>query len=356
MYFARLRVDGKLIRASLKTNTLSVAVLRLADRTKEERQRAEGQEAVALGKMTFHDAMEVFRSRLESDQSIKPRTVEYRKERMAALLKSWPDLEKMDVAKISKTDCLNWAKRFSTAAPSNFNNTVGTLKMIIDVAIEAGARYNNPAGEIKKMRVRPKRLTLPDQAQFLKFVHAMRDSGVGFCHQAADLVEFLAYGGFRLGEAARITWEHCDFEKGEILVLGDPETGTKNWAIRRVPMIPDMRRHLEGIRASRKVTQPTDRVMPVKECQITMTRVAKEIGMTRITHHDLRHLFATRCIESGVDVPTVSRWLGHKDGGALAMKTYGHLRDAHSTEMAQKVFFSVPSQENVVPMPKEGAA
>jgi hypothetical protein len=30
-------------------------------------------------------------------------------------------------------------------------------------------------------------------------------------------------------------------------------------------------------------------------------------------------LFATRCIESGVDIPTVSRWLGHKDGGALAM-------------------------------------
>jgi len=44
----------------------------------------------------------------------------------------------------------------------------------------------------------------------------------------------------------------------------------------------------------------------------------------RITHHDLRHLFATRCIEAGVDIPTVSRWLGHQDGGALCMKTYGH--------------------------------
>jgi len=54
----------------------------------------------------------------------------------------------------------------------------------------------------------------------------------------------------------------------------------------------------------------------------------------------LRHLFATRCIESGVDIPTVSRWLGHKDGGALAMKTYGHLRDLHSTTMAQKVVFT----------------
>jgi integrase len=57
------------------------------------------------------------------------------------------------------------------------------------------------------------------------------------------------------------------------------------------------------------------------------------------THHDLRHLFATRCIESGVDIPTVSRWLGHRDGGALAMRTYGHLGDEHSKSMAAKVSF-----------------
>lgn len=75
-----------------------------------------------------------------------------------------------------------------------------------------------------------------------------------------------------------------------------------------------------------------------------MDRAAKLIGMFRITHHDLRHLFATRCIESGVDIPTVSRWLGHKDGGALAMKTYGHLRDEHSANMARKVTFSTPPQ------------
>ncbi len=30
------------------------------------------------------------------------------------------------------------------------------------------------------------------------------------------------------------------------------------------------------------------------------------------------------------------RWLGHKDGGALAMRVYG-LRDQHSQAMAQKV-------------------
>jgi integrase len=62
------------------------------------------------------------------------------------------------------------------------------------------------------------------------------------------------------------------------------------------------------------------------------------VGLYRI-HHDLRHLFATRCIENGVDIPTVSRWLGHQDGGALCMKTYGHLRDEHSSNEARKVAF-----------------
>jgi len=80
-------------------------------------------------------------------------------------------------------------------------------------------------------------------------------------------------------------------------------------------------------------------VMLVHECQGAIDTACKKLSIVRITHHDLRHLFATRCIESGVDIPTVSRWLGHKDGGALAMKVYGHLRDSHSTAMAQKVRF-----------------
>jgi hypothetical protein len=31
-----------------------------------------------------------------------------------------------------------------------------------------------------------------------------------------------------------------------------------------------------------------------------------------------------------VDIRSISKWLGHKDGGALAMKVYGHLRQEHS--------------------------
>src|ERR1700691_225852 len=91
--------------------------------------------------------------------------------------------------------------------------------------------------------------------------------------------------------------------------------------------------------------------MQVLECQKSIHRAAKLHGVARFTHHDLRHLFATRCIESGVDIPTVSRWLGHKDGGALAMKTYGHLRDQHSANMAQKVVFTERLVNDVPPPP-----
>ena len=102
-----------------------------------------------------------------------------------------------------------------------------------------------------------------------------------------------------------------------------------------------MLRLLERIHSEKDKEQwENNPVVGVRECQKAIDSACRKLGITRFTHHDLRHLFATRCIESGVDIPTVSRWLGHKDGGALAMKTYGHLRDQHSTTMAQKVVFS----------------
>ncbi len=63
-YYARIRVRGKLIWKSLKTDRISVAKLRLGDFHKEERQRAAAQTAVARGKMTFADAVQTYRERL----------------------------------------------------------------------------------------------------------------------------------------------------------------------------------------------------------------------------------------------------------------------------------------------------
>ena len=55
----------------------------------------------------------------------------------------------------------------------------------------------------------------------------------------------------------------------------------------------------------------------------------------RFTHHCLRHYFVSNAIEKGIDFKTIANWIGHKDGGLLVAKTYGHLRDSHSHEMAK---------------------
>lgn len=325
---------------------LSVAKLRLSDFEKQERRRDAAECAVGAGKMTMGDAVRIHLERLAGNGSLKPRTRAYHAERIAALLKSWPGLEKKEIRSLAKADCLNWAAKFGLdRSATAFNHTLGILRALFEIGIETGSRYDNPASAIKRVSERPKVLTLPEPDTFQRFVTEVETAGSGFSRPCADLIRFLTYGGFRKSEAANITWADCDFEKGEIIVRGDPETGTKNWSIRRVPMIPDMRKLLERLTAEHPEALPSHPVMRVRECQRAMDSAAKRVGMARITHHDLRHLFATLCIESGVDIPTVSRWLGHKDGGALAMKVYGHLRDQHSVAMAQRVTFGNPANE-----------
>ena len=341
VYFCRIRVQGKLIRKSLKTDVLSVAKLRLTDEEKKHRQMAQSQIAIQRGRgqMIFSDALKTYRARLQANPDIKSKTKLYYEQRIHSLLRTWPNLERVNLLDLSKQSCLDWAARYA-GSPTAFNNTALVLRSVLDIAIESGILYENVARHIVRRAVRPKQLHLPDNAKFAEFVKAIEQAGGRFSRDCADLVRFLAFGGFRLGEARNITWKDCDFAREEIVVRGDPDEGTKNSEVRRVPMIGEMRQLLERLRQQRAAESADQTTMRVGECQKAMDTAGAKVGVAHLTHHDLRHLFATRCIESGVDVPTVSRWLGHKDGGALAMKVYGHLRNQHSTSMARLVKFS----------------
>jgi integrase len=355
-YFARFRSNGKLIWRGLDTAVLTIAAQRLPDKIKEVKDE---QALLASGSdpwMIFEAGAKIYLERIQASPDYKPKTKAYHEERLEALFKSWPDVKAKAIKDITKSECVEWRNRFAVEySPTSFNHTLGILRAIIEIGIEAGARRDNPAKakEMKRLRETSKRLRLPEPEQFEQFVKEIENGGGGFSRPCAELVQFLAFGGFRLSEAKHITWADCDFGREKIIVTGEPGNGLKGrraGETREVPMIPDMRRLLERIKKERPEDPPTAKVMRVSECQKAMNRAAKKIGIARLTHHDLRHLFATRCIESGVDIPTVSRWLGHKDGGALAMKVYGHLRDHHSANMAQKVIFS-GAEPSVAPVP-----
>ncbi|MGA2247471.1 MAG: hypothetical protein ABSH48_20980, partial [Verrucomicrobiota bacterium] len=202
-YFARLRVKGKLILRSLKTTKISVAKLRLADFEKQERGRAASQEAVAEGKMTFGDCLEAFKTRLAGDPSAKPKTREYYQYRIMALLESWPGLANLDVSKITRAQCLDWSSRNATqCSSSSHNHTVSIIRKVFEIAMESGARYDNPGLAAKRVKEHTsKNIVLPSLEQFEKMVEVIRTGGSGFSKPASELVEFLAYGGFRIGEA-----------------------------------------------------------------------------------------------------------------------------------------------------------
>ena len=352
IYYARLRVKGKLIWRSLKTERISIAKLRLADVEAEEQKKAEAGYVRTRKKILVKDCIDAYRQkqfrpakpRTQKDvKPLKPAAIAYYEQRVDALLKSWPGFERLEVRHIKEKQCEEWAAQARREmAPTVFNHTLGILRNIFAFGVQAGARYNNPAAAIMRESETSKKLSLPDDETFRTFLAEIENAGGGSSKHCADLVRFLAFGGFRKTEAANVTWADCDNKQEVITLRGHPETGLKNrpvGEVRRVPMVPEMRDLLTRLRQERGGDSPSAPVMQVNECQKAMDRAAKALGMSRITHHDLRHLFATRCIESGVDIPTVSRWLGHKDGGALAMKTYGHLRDQHSQQMAARVVF-----------------
>ena len=116
-----------------------------------------------------------------------------------------------------------------------------------------------------------------------------------------------------------------------------PGASAKNGQGRSVPMIPGALEVLARLRAVAPVLDQWSHVLPQPHFRRGIEKACWRAGLPRLSYHCFRHLFATRCIESGVDVPTVARWLGHRDGGALLGRMYFHLLDEHSRQMAERV-------------------
>jgi integrase len=326
-----LLAPRQLIRRSLETHVLTVAKLKLSDFLQDQRRLAVNKGQSVNGEVII----ETFRKEIEDDHNNKPRTKLYKREVLTALKRSWPELYSTDIAKISRKDCNEWAARYGkNYSATRFNGALGVVRRIFEIAIEQGYRVDNPAQFVDRRRVKPKELHLPSQVQFHEMAAHIETSGAGQAKDCANLFRFLAFAGLRADEARHVVWSDVDFEKG-VLHAHITKNGKDRW----IPLNSSLRQLLEQMRAELAKKSPDQTVMQVFECQKSIDRAAKLAGVKRITHHDLRHLFATRCIEADVDIPTVSRWLGHQDGGALCMKTYGHLRDEHTQNEALKVSF-----------------
>ena len=353
-YYARVKVNGKEKWRTLKTKVFSIAKLKMGDVEKEERSKGLIATSEALpqgGETTVERFINIYLTRTKDDPALRPATRSRRETAVKAILKTWRDLPFRDARRVTPTDCRQWAAsalRDGTGfiapkaktvrkgmSPSSFNKCVDTLRAIFEITREYGMAYRNPLEGVSKARMRQKRLELPSVAQFHAIVKAVAEAGARQSKDCAEMVRLLAFSGARLAEATALRWRDVDAEKGRLTVAGTKSASSN----RVIPIFPPLAGLLAEIRCRRGLEPADAPILRIRECKGALRSACSAVGVMPITHHGLRHLFATRCIESGVDVPTVSRWLGHSDGGALAMRTYGHLQQEHSAAQATKVHF-----------------
>jgi integrase len=200
---------------------------------------------------------------------------------------------------------------------------------------------------IPRARVRVRDWKLPTREQFAALMahlqsgagnspSMLRDATATKRKRTALAIRFLTYSGLRVGAARRVMPDDVDLERNFLL---KPPIKFEDRA-KRLPMFPELRAVVEEMLA---VYPGQGSLMQIADPSKAMQSACDAIGIERLTCHALRHLFTTRCLESGVDVPTVAAWRGDKDGGAMLLKVYAHVMDEHSLQPAKKVRFGMSS-------------
>ena len=64
-------------------------------------------------------------------------------------------------------------------------------------------------------------------------------------------------------------------------------------------------------------------------------RICEKAGVPAMGQHSLRHTFATRCIEAGIQAVVLKKWMGHTDIH-ITLDTYTDVFDRMNNESTEK--------------------
>lgn len=163
-----------------------------------------------------------------------------------------------------------------------------------------------------------------------------------------DLCKFGVYialrTGLRIGELCALRWDDISMELLTIsvshtvqrvknldstlyrktkIIVGTPKSDS---ACRMIPIMPDIAalcRKFDCGNPKAFILTGTDECMEPRKLQRHLKSYLEECGISDVHFHTLRHTFATRCIEVGFDVKTLSEILGHASI-TITMNQYVH--------------------------------
>ncbi len=214
-------------------------------------------------------------------------------------------------------------------------NSLGSCRTALDVydiyhgSLNMAYKLDYIAKDISQLLIKPKHtrvkgcaLTKEEQTQFISRLEKSR------CRYA---FKFLLYSGVRRGELLSLRWEDIDLNSNMLHIRG---TKTKT-SDRLLPICADLHCLLLELMAQKPLRTSIDRVFTFRA-----EYLSKQFNAICPNHklHDLRHTFATRCFESGLQLKTISAWLGHSTIKTTA-DIYSHLLNDFQQEEIQKLKF-----------------
>ena len=209
----------------------------------------------------------------------------------------------------------------------------GVLRLVnaaLTAALEEGHIHRNPCRRI--------RLTAPEQPEQRVLTPQEQSALQTACLAQGNAAALLGlYTGLRLGEVCALQWADVDWRSQTITVRrtvqrmrqgshtilkeGTPKTARSR---RVVPVPQKVMDWLKSLpRTSPWVFGQNGRAAEPRTVQRRLNTAAKALGMEGVHFHTLRHTFATRLVELGVDVKTVSVLLGHSSA-RTTLDIYAH--------------------------------
>ena len=240
-------------------------------------------------------------------------------------------------------------KKTKQGLSANFVNTViSVLQNSLKTAFMLGLTPEYVANKIKRPKTVEKQVScfsVSEQKKIEQYVlNHKKDKLFG--------IVLCLYTGLRIGELLALTWKDIDFNKGLLVVSKTCHDGTdgrnhirimdspKTVHSRRVIPLPKqilpLLKKLKKRSICEYIIADGDKPVFVRSYQRTFELLLKKLGIAHKGFHSLRHTFATRVLECGMDVKTLSELLGHKNA-TIPLNRYAHSLLEHKTEMMNRL-------------------
>lgn len=257
--------------------------------------------------------------------------------------------------------------------------TVVNLKNMLHCAIEQAVLNNIIAKNNLNAVKLPKRRSVEQRVLSKEEQSALIEAAKSYPNEASFGIILDLFTGMRKGELLALQW--CDFceEKktlkvnktlNRLRVIDNPDSCNKTEIVigstktsasaREIPLFDelfeDLLRHKERQIAQKlsagRVHRETDYIitstefsyLDPKNYEKLFLRVCEKAGLADVHIHTIRHTFATRALENGVDMYALSKLLGHAQASTTLNK-YGHALPKHKQDCMEKIAAFYPKQE-----------